>query len=218
MKVSPPIETHDDLFPSVLPQGKIKSLAHGRNLVGRFTEEILVRMLGLTRCHQSGNYDLCFDAAQDGRYKEIKALKRGRSLAIYAWRLEKEILCPETDYLIMLHDTSLSGVDTMEKLAQGLLSSESQVLSIPITLLAPHIKATCRLEKHSPASLAKLTGCNHGNARGHYADGFYRIQEPALRDAFAWEHGVALRGKVYGKKHFLSLWNAVRAIQARKTS
>lgn len=73
MTVSPPAEIHSEMFPPVLPQGRIKSMAHGRTLIGRFAEEIVIATLGLRPCHQSGNYDVCFDAESgEGERCEIK--------------------------------------------------------------------------------------------------------------------------------------------------
>lgn len=211
MKASSPRQLPAELFSSSLPYGGIRTMAQGRNLIGRFAEEIVISILGLTPCVKSGNYDICFDAVQgEEDYKEIKALKLGKALCIYAWRLNKEIRFPKASYLILRHGACLSEISTMSELARWMLSTSTSLWSIPVPLLDRYIRRHGRLEKHSPASLAKLAGRNHGNVRGHYADGFYRIRETALWDAFCWEPRGIATGEVYGQSHSLELVTATR--------
>lgn len=96
----------------------------------------------------------------------------------------------------------------MEELALSLLEFSVGLLSIPVPLLARRIVEDVPLSRFSPQALSKLQSIKHGNVRGRYGEGFYRIKDTLLLSSFAWSVPTVCDAEVYGRPFRVQLIEA----------
>jgi hypothetical protein len=167
MTIAPPDNQLSLLY--VTPRFTITNNAQARNAYGIMAQELVCAALGLTPIRINGNFDVCFDAAKDNTYYEIKSCRRGCKIVIYDWRMQKEQEVNKSNevfYAILVHQVSRS---SGEELLTNFIKSELELLLVQTSLI--HQLALQEPLRTLMKPQSKRTGYN----RKGYVDGYRNL-------------------------------------------
>lgn len=160
---------------TVAPSYRITKNAQARNAYGTVAAELVCAALRLETIPINGNYSICFDAARDGRFYEIKSVRRSGKVVIYDWRMDKEanVKVP-LYYAILIHNVRKSDG---RRLVEEMTSSALELLVIE----ASRVHAIARAQPLQRFLQLALDPRNGYTRRG-YKDGYRNVPVRLLRD------------------------------------
>ena len=175
MKIAPILtEKQDDFFEDVFVNIPLILEGQRRQFFGVTMEEIIKRMLFLDDVKKSGNYDICPDAYDpySDSYIEIKSLKRGASMTIYKFRIEKDKKVDNLTYVIGVHNVQRGCPSSLD-----VYNGISSTMNMIIISSKEKIEKLAKREKLRKIKSERKTrsGKRNGYTRVGYNEGYYNI-------------------------------------------
>ena len=171
--VKPPHGVQELLFPDDFRDFPFSTSASARTFYGAAIEEIACAILKLNPMETDARYKTCYDAERNGRFYEIKSVKRTGGCIIFKKRLDNDAEANvPLSYVFVSHN--VSGARSNRQLWTELSKIPLVIWIVPFYVVQS-LCATLPIRKH-------YTSPDHGAMRYGYEKGYHVLPLSRLCD------------------------------------